>query len=62
MTNQDIEKQAQKVREAYSKEPMSSEYEKEFDILSEMKKIKMANDYRSERGWLDPSKKTPYCD
>jgi hypothetical protein len=61
MTQNEIEIQAQIVRKAYAKEPMSEEYEREFDKLSEMKRIKMANDYRKERGILDPKFKTPYC-
>lgn len=61
MTQSSIEIQAQKVRKAYSKEPMSQEYLTEFDKLSEMKRVKMANDYRRERGILNPNFKTPYC-
>lgn len=57
----EIEIQTDIVRKAYVKEPMGSEYLKEFDKLAEMKRIKMANDYRRERGLLDPNAKTPYC-
>ena len=59
MTKIDI--QSQLVRSEYSKKPMSAEYIKQFDILSEMKRIKMASDYRKEWGFLDPNAKTPYC-
>lgn len=61
MTNKDIEMQAQIVRKAYAKEPMSAEYEREFDKLSQMKNKKHAQEYRNARG-LNPNAKTPYCD
>lgn len=58
---QAIDAQATVVRKAYAKNNgLSSEYEREFDKLSDMRWKKMADDFRSARG-LPPDGKTPYC-
>lgn len=52
--------QAQRVNEAYAKtNGCNPEYNREFDILSNMRKVSMANQFRDERG-LPPDAKTPY--
>ncbi|AGN82453.1 MULTISPECIES: hypothetical protein [Pseudomonas] len=59
MTNA-IEAQAQKVEAAYAVTgSVNPEYEREFDILSDMRRAEMAKEFRSERG-LPPTAKTPY--
>jgi hypothetical protein len=59
--NNAIETQARKVRDAYFKTGgLNPEYEKEFDILSDMRRASMAQNFRNERG-LPPNAKTPYC-
>ena len=59
MTNA-IEAQAQKVRAAYAVTgSVNPEYEREFDILSDMRRENMAQEFRAERG-LPPTAETPY--
>lgn len=53
--------QARKVNAAYFKTGgINPEYEREFDILSDMRRASMAQAFRRSRG-LPPSAKTPYC-
>lgn len=53
--------QARRVNLAYGKtNSCNPEYEHEFDILSEMRRKNMAEDFRKERG-LPCDAKTPYC-
>lgn len=55
-----LNEQAKKVREAYAKtSSVNPEYEREFDILSDMRADAQANSFRQERG-LPPDAKTPY--
>jgi hypothetical protein len=55
-----IESQAQKVRIAYAKTGnVNPEYEREFEILSNMRLDSMAANFRDGRG-LPPDGKTPY--
>ncbi|OAS07754.1 hypothetical protein AYO08_10540 [Pseudomonas putida] len=59
MTNA-IEAQAQKVRAAYAVTgSVNPEYEREFDILSDMRRENMAQEFRAERG-LPSTAETPY--
>ena len=52
--------QARKVNDAYSKTgSVNPEYEREFDILSDMRRASMAAKFRQSRG-LPPNGKTPY--
>ncbi|MNC83728.1 hypothetical protein D3C75_1378500 [compost metagenome] len=58
--NQAEADQARKVNAAYGKTGcVNPEYEREFDILSDMRRVNMAVQFRSERG-LPPTAKTPY--
>ncbi len=58
MTNA-IEAQAQKVEAAYAVTgSVNPEYEREFDILSDMRRAEMAKEFRSERG-LPPTVENP---
>jgi len=61
--NKDIQMQEMIVRQLYDNNAGREtwRYEAAFDLLSRMKKEKMAHDYRLERG-LRPSAKTPYCE
>ena len=55
-----IEVQSQKGRAAYAVTgSVNPEYEREFDILSDMRRAKMAQEFRAERG-LPPTAATPY--
>lgn len=57
----EIQAQAKKVNAAYAKtNGLNPEYEREFDILAEMRRVAMAKDFRDSRG-LPPDAKTPYC-
>lgn len=59
MTNA-IEAQAQKVRAAYAVTgSVNPEYEREFEILSDMRRENMAQEFRAERG-LPSTAETPY--
>lgn len=58
--NNATEAQAQKVRAAYATTGnVNPDYEREFDILSDMRRAVMAQNFRNERG-LPPSARTPY--
>ena len=60
MSCRDEEIQAQRVREAYAKTgSRNPEFERECDILHDMRLDNMATQFRSERG-LPPDAKTPY--
>lgn len=53
--------QARKVNEAYAMTNCPNpEYEREFDILSDMRRASMAEAFRKSHG-LSPFAKTPYC-
>lgn len=55
-----IDAQAQKVRAAYKVTwSVNPDYEREFDVLSDMRRVKMAQEYRAERG-LPSTAETPY--
>ncbi|WP_137162112.1 hypothetical protein [Pseudomonas asiatica] len=54
------EAQAQKVRAAYAvTDSVNPDYEREFDILSDMRRAEMAQEFRAERG-LPSTAATPY--
>jgi hypothetical protein len=58
--NQAEAEQARKVNAAYATtRSVNPEYEREFEILSEMRRANMADQFRSARG-LPPNGKTPY--
>jgi hypothetical protein len=56
-----IKEQRKLVNNLYYTEGMSDNYEREFDKLSKMRKLSMADSYRKSRGLSDQAK-TPYCD
>lgn len=57
-----IQVQAQRVRAAYAMTGSENpEYEREFAVLSDMRRASMADHFRKARG-LSPAAKTPYCD
>jgi hypothetical protein len=58
--NNAIEAQAQKVRAAYAATgSLNPDFEREFDILSDMRRAEMAQEFRAERG-LPSTAATPY--
>ena len=58
--NQAEADQARKVNAAYATtNSVNPEYEREFEILSDMRRANMADQFRRSRG-LPPNGKTPY--
>ncbi len=61
VTKADIEAKRDRVRQAYAEHGFhSTEYQTEFDELSDMCKQQMAEQFRHARG-QPPDARTPYC-